>query len=303
MAGVVMGIDGGGSKTEYVLLDADTGERVGGGRFGALSPFAGEGELERTASRLAAILRQHELNCLALRAGCAGAGEQPMAEKVKKALTDAGISCPVCVVGDHWNALDTAFGDGDGAALISGTGSVCCARHKGAFIRAGGRGHVFDDEGSGYAIGRDMLAAIVRASDGRGPETKLADIVRDVSGLSDIGQITSFYCAPSRPKGDIAGLAQMLSMAVSAGDEAARLILEKAANELSALVFAVFAKLPPELMRLALTGSVLTGNRSLRMRLNALLAERYPQAESFVLYTRAAEGAALYALRQLKSGM
>ena len=302
MAGVVMGVDGGGSKTEYVLLDAATGERVGGGRLGALSPFAGEGVMERTASRLAAVLQQHELACLALRAGCAGAGEPLMAEKVRQSLVQAGIACPVSVVGDHWITLDTAFGDGDGAALISGTGSVCCARHMGTFIRAGGRGHVFDDEGSGYAIGRDMLAAIARASDGRGPETKLADIVRDVSGLNDIGEIAAFYCAPSRPKADIATLAHFLGMAVSAGDEAARLILEKAAGELAALAFAVLAKLPPELRRLALTGSVLTENRSLRTRLNALIAERFPQAESFVLYTRAAEGAAAYALKQLRSG-
>ncbi len=299
MVGFVMGVDGGGTKTEYVLIDVETGERIGGGRLGPLSPFAGAALMQDTARELAAVLRRNELACAAVRAGCAGAGEPEMAEKVRESLVDAGIPCPVAVVGDHENTLDTAYGEGDGAALISGTGSVCCARCEGRVIRAGGRGHVFDDGGSGYAIGRDMLAAVARASDGRGPETKLTDIVRDLSGERDIGGITAYYTDPARPKGDIAALAQLLGLAVSSGDDAARQIMEKAALDLADTASAVLSKLPSSCMRLALTGSVLIGNRSLRMRVKALVAERFPRAECFVLYTRAAEGAAAYALKQL----
>jgi N-acetylglucosamine kinase-like BadF-type ATPase len=302
MVGFVMGVDGGGTKTEYVLVDIESGERIGGGRLGALSPFSGEDQLGQTARQLAFVVSHHELTCAAVRVGCAGAGEPAMAEKVRLALVGAGVACPVSVVGDHENTLSTAFGDEDGAVLISGTGSVCCARCEGAFIRAGGRGHVFDDGGSGYAIGRDMLAAVARASDGRGPGTKLSDIVRDFSGLSDIGAITSFYTDPARPKGDIAALAEMLGMAVSFGDEAARLIMEKAANELSQIATAVLGQMKPACRKIAFTGSVLIGNRSLRMQVKSLIAEKYPHAESFVLYTRAAEGAAAYALQKLKAG-
>ncbi|HWQ59455.1 MAG TPA: BadF/BadG/BcrA/BcrD ATPase family protein [Clostridia bacterium] len=302
MVGFVMGVDGGGTKTEYVIVDVETEERIGGGRLGALSPFAGEGQLEQTARQLATVIFRHELSCLAVRVGCAGAGEPEMKQKVRNALIEVGVACPVSVVGDHENALDTAFEDGDGAVLISGTGSVCCARCGGRFIRAGGRGHVFDDAGSGYAIGRDMLAAVARASDGRGPATKLTDIVRDFCGMSDIGDIATYYSDPSRPKGDIAALSQMLGMAVSAGDEAAHLIMEKAAADLAELSFAVLSQLRSDCARLALTGSVLVGNRSLRMRLKSLVAERFPLADCFVLYTRAAEGAAAYALKRLKAG-
>ena len=300
MVGIVMGVDGGGTKTEYVLVDIESGERIGGGRLGALNPYSGGDQQQSTARQLAFVIAHNELECAAVRVGCAGAGEAGMAEKVRLALVDAGIMCPVSVVGDHENTLSTAYGDEDGAVLLSGTGSVCCARCEGSFIRAGGRGHVFDDGGSGYAIGRDMLAAVVRASDGRGPETKLSDIVRDFSGLSSIGDITSYYTDPARPKGDIAALAQMLGMAVSFGDEAARIIMDKAANELSQMVTAVFGQMKPACRKLAFTGSVLIGNRSLRMRVKTLVAEQFPHAESFVLYTRAAEGAAAYALKKLK---
>ncbi len=299
MVGFVMGVDGGGTRTEYVLIDIESGERIGGGRLGPLSPFSGEAVMERTARELSAVIRHNELACAAVRVGCAGAGEAEMANRVREALVGAGISCPVSVVGDHENALGTAFGGGDGAVLISGTGSVCCGRCGGRFVRAGGRGHVFDDGGSGYAIGRDMLAAAARASDGRGPETRITEIVRDFSGLSDIGEIAAYYTDPARPKADIAALAQMLGMAAASGDEAAKAILEKAAGELSEIAFAVLSQLGPNCGRLALTGSVLIGNRSLRMRLKALIGEKFSRADCFVLYTRAAEGAAAYALAGL----
>ena len=302
MVGFVMGVDGGGTHTEYVLVDAQSHQRIGGGLLGPLSPFCGEAQLEATAAGLSQAIRRSGLPCLALRAGCAGAGEPERAEQVRRALLSAGIDCPVTVVGDHENALDTAFGREDGAVLISGTGSVCCARHKGAFLRAGGRGHVFDDGGSGYAIGRDMLAAVARAADGRGPATKLTDIVRELSGLRDIGAIASFYSDPARSKSEIAALAKPLGAAAAAGDEAALLILEKAAGELSELACAVLQRLWPDCTRLALAGSVLIGNSLLRERLEQRIAEKYPLTECFVLYTRAAEGAAAYALGLLRRG-
>lgn len=303
MVGFVMGVDGGGTKTEYVLLDIESGERIGGGRIGPLNPFAGDEQMAGTARELASVISHHELSCAAVRVGCAGAGEAEMAEHVRLALVNAGISCDVSVVGDHINALDTAFCDDDGAVLIAGTGSICCARCRGRFIRAGGRGHVFDDGGSGYAIGRDMLAAVVRASDGRGPETKLSDFVRDFSGLRDIGSITSYYTNPARPKADIAALAQMLGLAVSCGDEAARQIMEKAADELSQLAMAVLSRMDSSCAKLAFMGSVLVGNRSLRMRVKALVADAYPDAEVFVIYKRAAEGAAAYAYKKLQANI
>ena len=44
---------------------------------------------------------------------------------------------------------------------------------RGEAARAGGWGHMIGDEGSGYWIGREALAAVMRASDGRGPATRL----------------------------------------------------------------------------------------------------------------------------------
>ena len=69
---------------------------------------------------------------------------------------------------DQETALAGALGAPCGMVLIAGTGSICFGRD--AVVKqpgSGGYGHKIDDEGSGYALGRDALAAVVRAQDGR----------------------------------------------------------------------------------------------------------------------------------------
>lgn len=298
MARYVMGVDGGGTGSRYELLDADTGLSAARGSFGAMSPFVPEA-LGDAARSIAEIMRAAQGECLMLRCGCAGAGEEAMAAAVVRALADAGITCPVSVAGDHVNALDTAFGDGDGALVIAGTGSVAIGREGKAFFRAGGRGHVFDDGGSAYAIGRDMLAAAARASDGRAGKTVLTDIVFDACGVGDIGALTSYYTSPGRAKGDIAALAARLDAALDAGDGAAESIAQGAARELALTAFAVCRrfKTPP---RLAMTGSVLTKNARIRLMFTKRMDELLPGTAPFMLEKRAETGAAQRALSMAK---
>src|SRR5213078_4483038 len=80
----------------------------------------------------------------------------------------------VLVVNDALIALAAGAGDDPGIVIISGTGSIVYGRNERVeAARAGGWGHMIGDEGSGYWIGREALAAVMRAGDGRGPETGL----------------------------------------------------------------------------------------------------------------------------------
>ena len=294
MEGFLIGADGGGTKTEFIITDME-GNRVSGGRLGPMNPFSPKEVLAETARGLARAITAVEGECARLAVACAGAGESEMAARVQAELAAAGVSCPITVYGDHENALFAAFGEGDGAVLIAGTGSVCFGRRNGVYHRSGGRGHVIDDGGSGYAIGRDMLSAVVRASDGRADRTALTRLVTDFCGTNDIAEITTRFTDPALPKSEIAALAPLLSAAVSSGDEAAREIQERAAAELASLAIAVLSALPG-IGQVAFTGSVLTYGRSLRAMVSALIKERFPLAECSVCYTRGAEGAAAYAL-------
>ena len=79
---------------------------------------------------------------------------------------------------------------GTGCILIAGTGSICTGiTEDGKTARAGGWGHLIDDVGSGYALGRDALTAVVRAQDGRGAKTVLTDLVQKAWKVENIGQL------------------------------------------------------------------------------------------------------------------
>jgi len=93
----------------------------------------------------------------------------------------------VRIVTDAVAALAGATGGGPGVIVISGTGSIAYGvDSEGGTARAGGWGWMVDDEGSGYDIGRKAMAAALRAHDGRGEPTTLADKVKSVLGLRDM---------------------------------------------------------------------------------------------------------------------
>ncbi|TBR17503.1 hypothetical protein EPO15_16765, partial [bacterium] len=70
----------------------------------------------------------------------------------------AGLARRVRVMGDLELAHRSAFSEGPGVLLIAGTGSAALARGR-RWARAGGRGPLLGDEGSGFWIGRRWLDA------------------------------------------------------------------------------------------------------------------------------------------------
>lgn len=150
MAKYAIGLDGGGTKTEVAMLSAQ-GETIYMGRLGPLNPVSYPDSPAKIAEELARFI---DADCAAICVACAGAADKAKAEGVKRAM-DGIFAGPVFVRTDGENSLYTALGERDGVALISGTGSICYAQKGGITARSGGRGHVLDDAGSAYAIGRD----------------------------------------------------------------------------------------------------------------------------------------------------
>ena len=158
--------------------------------------------------------------------------------------------------------------------------------------RSGGRGHMLDDAGSAYAIGRDILSAVIRASDGRGEPTALSEAVFELCGTDDIAAITARYTAC--PKSEIAALAPLISS--HAEDAIAGRIEATAAEELSLMAAAVTKKLELSAPSIALMGGTLLH----QPRLCALTAERIrarvKDARCFLCDKSAAVGAGEFAL-------
>src|SRR5262249_43297302 len=123
--------------------------------------------------------------------------------------------------------------DAAGIVIIAGTGSIVYGRNAaGEAARAGGWGHMIGDEGSGYWIGREALAAVMRAGDGRGPATDLtAEILSHFAG-DDLSRLPRIVYDRGTPRAAVAEVGPIVQRMADAGDAVATRILERAADEL-----------------------------------------------------------------------
>lgn len=174
-----------------------------------------------------------------------------------------------------------------GVALISGTGSIVAGCNaEGTFVRVGGWGHVFGDEGSGYGIGRDALRAISRSVDGTGPDTTLRHLIFDELGIDHdqpFDLISRIY-APSMDKAGIANLARFPLDQAHSGDPVSLGIVQDAANDLAEMATTAARRLGfADTLPIALTGGNLLHILILRKLVLARLQETWRVVEPVVV--------------------
>ena len=255
------GLDGGGTKTALCILDNNKNiikEAV----FGPMNINGASPDTVRTTIREALACISDTLpngmsDCAAITVGMAGISNQTSVCFLQSTFSECNYCGELLLFGDQEVALNGAI-NGAGAVLIAGTGSVCCGRDQyGHTFRTGGYGYLIDDVGSGYAIGRDILTAVVRANDGRYPETVLSEAVFKKLNTNSIRDIITWLYAPSTGKREVAEVATLLVSAFNANDSIAIRIADQAANDLAELVFALWRKADLTGGELALTGGIL----------------------------------------------
>ncbi|MFD2330257.1 N-acetylglucosamine kinase [Cohnella sp. GCM10020058] len=297
------GLDGGGTKTAVTVLD-ETGRTVLAFESGGIN-YNGrdEEDIRRSLGEMAEAIGAAcgGLDaCAQLVVGAAGVSNPTVPGRLIAALREAGYRNGVHIVGDHETALFGALEREHGMILIAGTGSICFGRSEAGLVhRTGGFGYLIDDEGSGYSIGRDLLAAVVRAHDGRAPATVLTEMVYDRLRIGSVEEIVRFVYDKGTGKQDIAALAPLLSDGCAAGDEAAFRIARRTADELVQLVLPVAERLSLGDGELAMAGSVLLRSAHVREAFQAGLRERCPGIRAVAPRRDASAGAALMALRML----
>ncbi|MDG0792894.1 ATPase [Cohnella ginsengisoli] len=297
------GLDGGGTKTAVTVLD-ETGRAVLAFESGGIN-YNGrdEADIRRSLAEIAGAISAAcggPDACRQMVVGAAGVSNPTVPGRLVAALRDAGYGGGVHVVGDHETALFGALEREHGMILIAGTGSICFGRSESGLVhRTGGFGYLIDDEGSGYSIGRDLLAAVVRAHDGRAPATVLTEMVYDRLQIGSVEEIVRFVYDKATGKQDIAALAPLLSDGCALGDEAALGIARRTASELVQLVLPVAERLSLGNGELAMAGSVLLRSAHVREAFQAGLRERCPGIRAVAPRRDASAGAALMALRML----
>lgn len=299
----VAGLDGGGTKTAVMIAD-DRGTAVHAFTSGAIN-INGQDEASVRASlqeifeTIASVCGGLE-NCAQVCIGAAGVSNPTVVTRLEAIVRDCGYEGGLIITGDQETALYGAHDREYGIILIAGTGSICYGKNEaGQSHRAGGYGHLIDDEGSGYSIGRDLLSIVVRAYDGRISATAITDMVMEQLGIESMQQLIRFVYDKQTNKKDIAALAPILSRACELGDSAALEIARKAASSLCELVIPVIEKLSLQSGTVAMAGSVLLKNSNVRDAFVNILKERYPNMDCITPKKDAAHGAVMMALSKL----
>lgn len=300
---VVLGIDGGGTKTRCLVADLD-GQVLGEGAAGPSNYQAVGLETAATNVRVAALLALAAANLTfddvaAVCAGLAGAGRPEDKATLREAF-DFFPPDTLQVVEDARIALAGALGGHPGAVVISGTGSIAFGVDAdGNTVRAGGWGWVLGDEGSGFDIGRRALAAALAAADGTGPATSLGDRIATAWQLERLDQaIRRVYADVIQAKADLAALVPLVIAAAADGDPVAAALLEQAGRDLGVLAVAALRKLalPASAGLVAVTGGVLSGCATVREAMAASLEDRLPGTRLIDAVESPAEGAVRMAL-------
>ena len=147
----------------------------------------------------------------------------------------------------------------------------------------------------GRALGRDALAAVVRAEDGRIAPTVLHDAVFEALQVGAVRELIGKIYAPGFGKREVAALAPLVGAAAEQGDAAALQIVEKAGRELALLVRPVAEKLGLQSARIAFAGSVLQKCAPVRSAAQTQLQTLLPQLTLAEPQGDAAAGAVLLA--------
>ena len=302
MSAFVVGVDGGGTRTEAVAVGLQ-GQLLGRavGQAAVLDPSNVDAVAKavRQAAESAAAQAGLTLPAAAVYAGVAGAGRDVVRLGLQAALEGLRVGERVCVGTDVSAAAADALGDGPGVVLISGTGSIAWGRGPdGREGRVGGWGGLLGDQGSAYDLGLEGLRAVTRAVDGRGETTMLTAALLAATGADEPQGLIPW--SHSATKGEIAALAQVVT-AQAGSDRVATAIVERAADELAHHAAVLVARLGPweETPRVVLAGGLLSAQGILQERVRRTLAE----AGTSVAADPAdgGWGAALLALRELPS--
>jgi beta-N-acetylhexosaminidase len=279
-----LAVDGGGTKTVAVLVDADGNER-GRGHAGAANARAvgHEAALAQVRRAIDAAFREAgaAAPCAATWLGLAGIDTPADVEALRPHVAD--LAHRVMLTNDA-ELLLGALDDAIGVALVAGTGAVALGRDAaGGTARASGWGHIIGDEGSGYAIGQGALRAIARAADGRGPATSLTATVLATWDLPTSAALID-YVHTRATKADIARLAPLTLAAWRAGDSVARRIARRAAREQARAALAVATSLSlPDPLSLALGGGVFLHAEDFVAQVLANVRGTYPGAQAILV--------------------
>lgn len=245
-----LGIDGGASKTQIWCANED-GKIVGKGLSGPtnLSAISHQDAQRNFQDALSQAISGLEEPVVVTKAvlGLSGFDTPEEQQIARNVFSPAFMEVQLdswTIVNDSLIALESGSKNPNSIVLISGTGSNCMGKNQeGKMAHVGGMDYLLSDEGSGYAIGREVLRSAVRSSDGRGEKTRLEGEVLKYFSIDFMIQLKTKVYNPHIAKHEVAKLASICLSLANEGDSRAQTIIEDTINDLFMMVKTVMEKL------------------------------------------------------------
>ena len=278
----ILGVEGGGTKTSWVLVEHEQGSfrvidqgKLPPSNFRLTSP-----------ERLRAIFQQMPAETDRVGMFLAGCGTADDRRDLAKLSAEVWAAARIVVGSDRDSGLAAALGKGDGIAVNAGTGASVTGRRGERIEKAGGWGHILGDAGGGYFLSLQALRFILREYDlHRGEAQFTASILRALA-LNSRDDLVRW--AQTADKLEVASLAPVVFEAAVNGDEHVMKIVEDGAGVLSEYTAAVATRLGLLAPKVILLGGLFQRDgvyvhafkRKLKKNLSrALTEQRNPRSE------------------------
>ena len=237
----ILGVEGGGTKTAWVLVEtvADTP----GSEFRILE----QGKLQASNFRLTAPERLRtifaELPTQIDRAGVflAGCGTAEDRGALRQICLEIWPKAKIVTGSDRDSGLAAALEHCDGIVVNAGSGSSVTGRRGDKIERAGGWGHILGDAGGGYSLSVQALRLILREHDLRRVELDFTAKILDALSLNNFDELVRWV--QTADKMEIAMLAPVVFETAAAGGVRMMEIIEEGAAVLCEYTEAVADRL------------------------------------------------------------
>ncbi len=229
----LLGIDGGGTKTEFLLTELN-GNELNRIILGTSNPvnIGTEKSKEILRQGITRICEGLNFDEISVFAGISGSGSVDLKEEIREFLNTFGFGA--CAnASDTESVLNAALKGENGVAVIMGTGIVAFSQADGKLHRVGGCGYMIDKGGSGFHLGADVLGCAFSCLDGRGGSSLMLELAESRLGSSLENSLSKIY---SGGAAYVASFAPIAFEAYQKGDLYAEKIIDRNAREAAQLI-------------------------------------------------------------------
>ena len=224
-------IDGGGTKTEFILFDKEGFVKKKLILSGSNPNDIGiEKSIEILSKGIDELSKGASLQ--GIFAGIAGITTGSHKTDIQKRLYDK-YGIPVFTDTDAVNVLAMGEDLENTASVICGTGSCVFVRKNFNLTRIGGWGYLFDRAGSAYDIGNDAIRHTLAVYDKLEKPTLLSSLIEEKAEGDIWKNLSNIY---TKGRSFIASFAPLVTEAAEKGDETSKTILEANTDRLAKLI-------------------------------------------------------------------